>query len=189
MQRTKCLHVCLHIDWNPYGTFKGRAQGPIWFSVHVNRPANVPHYAVWKVYMRLRDEMQWNVYMEVLTDSHTSFSVYEWDHNNHSSSSVPQWDPQSRGSHVYMTIDTRINFFFYYTAHDFVPTVNFDFVRQLDQQLEYDERLKVSNKIPRLDNYTFYGMRQHTLFIVRDATSTCSRSFRCNSPKIFFCSH
>ena len=21
MQRTKCLHVCLHIDWNPYGTF------------------------------------------------------------------------------------------------------------------------------------------------------------------------
>ena len=20
---TKCLHVCLHIDWNPYGTFKG----------------------------------------------------------------------------------------------------------------------------------------------------------------------
>ena len=22
MQRTKCLHVCLHIDWNPYGTFK-----------------------------------------------------------------------------------------------------------------------------------------------------------------------
>ena len=21
VQRTKCLHVCLHIDWNPYGTF------------------------------------------------------------------------------------------------------------------------------------------------------------------------
>ena len=21
MQRTKCLHACLHIDWNPYGTF------------------------------------------------------------------------------------------------------------------------------------------------------------------------
>ena len=21
MQHTKCLHVCLHIDWNPYGTF------------------------------------------------------------------------------------------------------------------------------------------------------------------------
>ena len=23
MQRTKCLHVCLHIDWNQYGTFNG----------------------------------------------------------------------------------------------------------------------------------------------------------------------
>ena len=27
MQRTKCLHVCLHIDWNPYGTFKNQITG------------------------------------------------------------------------------------------------------------------------------------------------------------------
>ena len=29
MQRTKCLHVCLHIDWNPYGTFKQIVPGSL----------------------------------------------------------------------------------------------------------------------------------------------------------------
>ena len=132
------------------------AQGPTWFVVEVSRPETLPHYAIWKVSLRVPDEMQWNVYMEVLTDSHTSSSVYEWDHRNHLSSSVSEWST----SHVYMTIDTGINFFFYYFAHKIIPQLFLiTFVRQLDQQLEYDERLKVSNKIPRLDNYTFYDIR------------------------------
>ena len=136
----------------------GLARGPTWFIVHVNRPENVPHYAVWKVCMRLSDEIQWNVYIEVLTDNHTSSSVYEWDHGNHLSSSVSQCDLPLCDCHVYMTIDTGINFFFYYTAYKIIP-IYLNFVRQLDQQFEYDERLKVSNKISRLDHYTFYDMR------------------------------
>ena len=43
--------------------------GPIWLSVHVQRPEDVPHYAVWKVYVQVTDGMSY-VYMEVLTDSH-----------------------------------------------------------------------------------------------------------------------
>ena len=72
-------------------------------------------------------------------------SVYEWDHRINNP--------------VYMTIDTGINFFFDYTDRNEIPLhtriLSLDFVRQH----LYDERLKISNKLPRLDNYTFHNMR------------------------------
>ena len=35
VQRTKCLYVCLHIDWNPYGTFKWMTEGEVVKEVEV----------------------------------------------------------------------------------------------------------------------------------------------------------
>ena len=128
--------------------------GPMWLSLHIQRPEDVPPYAVWKVFLKVADGMS-HVYMEVLTDNHMSSTVYEWDHQ---SSSVYEW-LDLNFTYLYMTIDTGINFFFHYTDRNEIPYLTLIMHLNLIRQPLYDERLKISNKIPRLDNYTFYNMR------------------------------
>ena len=135
----------------------GGLTGPIWYNVHVQRPEDVPHHAVWKVLISVAAGMS-HIYMEVHTDSHMSSSVYEWDHHSHASPAT--YYPYSRKrnyTHIYMTIDTGIIFFLGYTDRNKIPfpLMTLEFIRQP----LYDERLEISNKIPKLDNYTFFSTR------------------------------
>ena len=124
--------------------YKSGRTGPIWLRWYLERPEDVPHYAVWKVSLRVAHGRSY-VYIEVFTDSHLSSSVYEWDHRNNTP--------------VYITVDTGINFFFHFTDSKELPfSTMLMYLRFLHQPL-YDERLKIADKIPRLDNYTFYNVR------------------------------
>ena len=131
--------------------------GPIWFNVHVQRPEDVPHYAIWKVCVGVAAEMS-HVYLEVLTDSHRSSSVYEWDHHSHTSASIYELDKRNF-THVYMTVDTGINFFFNYTDRNEIPYLTTLMDLAFIRQPLYDERLAISNKIPKVDTYTFYSTK------------------------------
>ena len=46
MQRTKCLHVCLHIDWNPYGTFKEFLENSEFSIISQTAGYNIVHTAI-----------------------------------------------------------------------------------------------------------------------------------------------
>ena len=146
------------LSWNVFDyTDEFGLTGPIWFIIHVQPPEDVPHYAIWKVCVGVAAGMS-HVYMEVLTDSHRSSSVYEWDHHGHISRSIFEWDKRNF-THVYMTVDTGINFFFNYTDRNEIPVGTILTQLIFTRQPLYDERLAISNKIPKLDTCTFYNTR------------------------------
>ena len=152
------FHIMHPLRWNVLDfSYVEGLTGPIWFSIHVQPPEDVPHYAIWKVCVGVAAGMS-HVYMEVLTDSHRSSSVYEWDHHSHMSPSVYEWDKRNFTS-VYMTVDTGINFFFDYTDRNEMPFATTLMQLIFIRQPFYDERLAISNKIPKLDTYTFYNTR------------------------------
>ena len=52
---------------------------PFWILIHMLKPEDVPAYAIWRVTMRHQKKVS-HVAIEVLTDDHSSSSVFEW-HN------------------------------------------------------------------------------------------------------------
>ena len=118
--------------------------GPLWWKVHLMRPANVLHDAIWKVQFYMIDAMSY-VCMEVLTDSHLSSSVYKWDHYNYTD--------------AYMIINGGVNFFFSYAdsseIHEFQTLVQLFFERHMI----YGLKKSISGTITILDKYTFHNRR------------------------------
>ena len=83
--------------WKQYKLQEEHSNAPFWYMVHMIKPADIPPYAIWRVWLEACSSLS-HVAMEVPTDKHLS-SVYKWNHyiNNYN---------------VYMTIDVGVNLLF-----------------------------------------------------------------------------
>ena len=84
--------------WKQYKLQEAHSTGPFWYMVHMIKPADIPPYAIWRVWMEACTSLS-HVAIEVPTDKHLSTSVYKWNHYDNS-------------YNVYMTIDVAVNLLF-----------------------------------------------------------------------------
>ena len=84
--------------WKRYKLPEAHSTGPFWYMVHMIKPADIPPYAIWRVWMEACFSLS-HVALEVPVDKHLSTSVYKWNHFDNS-------------YNVYMTIDVAVSLLF-----------------------------------------------------------------------------
>ena len=81
---------------NVYHISSQAERHPAWFLVHMTKHHYIPHYAIWRVWMKVNPTIA-RVLFEVLKNS-TSSAVYQWNHQS--------------VTDAYITIDKAVNFLF-----------------------------------------------------------------------------
>ena len=99
---------------------------PFWYMIHLIKPADIPPYAIWRVWMDVCHAVSL-VALEVPTDIHLSTSVYKWNHYNTT-------------YNVYITFDVVINILF--TVDNIISReiCQFLFVTWFRRCFVYDDR-------------------------------------------------
>ena len=120
---------------------------PFWYMIHLIKPADIPPYAIWRVWMDVCHAVSL-VALEVPTDIHLSTSVYKWNHYNTT-------------YNVYITYDVAINILF--TVDNIVPreSCQFLFVAWFRRHFIYDDRSiqYVAGQTPEQNFFTFHYVR------------------------------
>ena len=86
------------IMWKQYKLKEEHYQAPFWYMVHMIKPADIPPYAIWRVWMEACFSLS-HAALEVPTDNHLSTSVFKWNYFNNN-------------YNVFMTIDAVVNLLF-----------------------------------------------------------------------------
>ena len=68
--------------WEIYELHQVHYTTPIWYMIHLIKPADIPPYAICRVWMEVCHSVS-HVSLEVPTDNHTSTSVYKMESLQH----------------------------------------------------------------------------------------------------------
>ena len=111
-----------------YRPFSADARGPAWLIIHMKRPQDIPHYAIWKVRLKNNKNTVLHVSIEVFKNK-TPSTVYSWNH--HISNAV------------YMTVHEAVNFLFIldYTKRDDFLTYVSTFTLSFERHYIYDDKV------------------------------------------------
>ena len=123
-----------------------------WFLVHLEKPEDVPPYAIWRVWIEYCPiHGVHHVSLEFIFDNYNSSSVYEWNHFNNTDG-------------FYMTVDKAVNILFEsddpisseYCGHYYK-----DFSVRFVRHFIYDDRVTeyVVGQTPQGNYFTFHNQR------------------------------
>ena len=130
--------------WEIYELQQVHYTTPFWHMIHLIKPADMPPYAIWRVWMEVCHSVS-HVSLEVNTDSHMSTSVYKWNHYNTT-------------YNVYITFDVAINILF--TVDNIIPreSCQFLFVAWFRRHFVYDDRV-IAGRMLEQSHFTFHNLR------------------------------
>ena len=116
---------------------------PAWFLVYMKKTQEIPHYAIWKVWMEVHRTVT-QVLFEVFNNS-TSSAVYQWYHH--------------RVSDLYMAIDKAVNLLFKTEniTSGYIATFTVWFIRHFIYEDSINEF--VPKQMPDLSYITFHKHR------------------------------